>query len=98
MPIQKTTDLNVIRERPNRFCWGKVTKIHDIGRYTLVEYMDNDGNIEPVFHVYVDGADCSSGAESFDKGLILAIAIGNLGHGSSAHAMANAACKVLDLK
>lgn len=78
-----TTDLEEVRKQRRRFTWGRVLEIHDIGRYTLIEYIANPGRMpepdpKPKFHVYVDGKDTCSGTATLDEGLVLAIAHGKL--------------------
>lgn len=98
----KTTDLEKIRNG-EPFTWGKVIAIHDIGRYTLLEYLGRayqnchaTGKLEEksTFHIYVDGVSTSSGASSLESGLIHAIAIGRL-EINAARWMAIAANKLL---
>jgi hypothetical protein len=99
-----TTDLDIIRKYPNRFTWGKVTKITDVGPYTIVEFtalkksvlMKGRAPIE--FHIYVDEKDTSTGAMNFDEALLLAISIRHLGKGTYASHMAVAAVKILGIK
>ena len=97
---KKTTDLDVIRRTPSRFTWGRVVTIHDIGRYTLVEYVSQSSEKPPVvyFHSYVDGKTTHSSHTSLESGLIYAIAVGAIENVNDARHMARAACKVLDVK
>lgn len=97
-----TTDLDVIRKTPSRFTWGKVTNIHDIGRYTLVEYVDmkKGSSIYTItlYHTYVDGKSTHTSHTSLESGLVYAMAIGAIENVNDARHMARAACKVLDIK
>lgn len=95
-----TTDLETIRTRPNRFTWGRVITIHDIGRYTLVEYVSQSHDKPSVvyFHSYVDGKSTHSSQTSLESGLICAIAAGSIDDANEPCHMARAACKVLDIK
>lgn len=34
----RTTELRLIRNQPQRFVWGEVADIHDIGPYTILAY------------------------------------------------------------
>lgn len=99
---KKTTDLNVIRRTPSRFTWGRVETIHDIGRYTLVEYIDtkevSSTHNATLYHSYVDGKSTHSSHLSLEAGLIYAIAVGAIENVNDARHMARAACKVLDVK
>lgn len=79
----QTTDLSIIRRDPSRFTWGRVEKIHDIGRYTIVEHMDYPASNAPreskrSFHVYVDGKSTSRGADTLEKALLIGVACGHL--------------------
>lgn len=97
-----TTDLDVIRKSPSRFTWGKVTTIHDIGRYTLVEYVVMNDTLshygQTFFHVYVDGKSKCTGCTTLESGLVYAMARGAIENVNDARHMARAACKVLDIK
>jgi hypothetical protein len=91
-----TTDLNVIRNNPRRFTWGQVAKIHDIGPYTIVEFVRHDST-EVCFHLYVDGKDECSSCSTLDGALVLAIARKHL-EANEARFMAMAATKLLGIK
>lgn len=87
----RTTDLDIIREQPSRFTWGRVEKIHDIGRYTIVEHMDYPAananrDSERAFHVYVDGKSTSCGAGTIESALLLAVAHGHLERNTARYA------------
>ena len=94
--FQKTTDLEVIREQPRRFTWGKVVAVDVIGPYTIVCFVPNNAKPEDDFsyHVYVDGKDTSCSAGSLEAALLLAIGLRRLGPNEGRH-MASAACRVL---
>lgn len=94
--MRNTTELNVVREFPQRFTWGKVTKFHEIGPYTIVEYTDRFHQGVPAFHVYVDGECTSSSASTLEGALILAIAKKHL-EANEARYMAMAACKLMGI-
>ena len=93
--MDTTTDLDIIRKYPNRFTWGKVKQIHDVGPYTVVHHQAE--GVESNYHVYVDGRDCSVGSSSLGGALILAIAYKNL-ESNTANWMARAAAKLLGVK
>ena len=95
--MERTTDLDVIRKHRARFTWGSVQEIHDIGPYTLVEYISRDGKEETSFHVYVDGKSTSNSASTLEGAMILAIAKKHLELNEDRY-MAMAACKVLGVK
>jgi hypothetical protein len=72
-----TTDLPILRSQPRRHTWGPVTKIHDVGRYSIVEYTCNSNgasNGETHFAVYVDGESLSQSTRSLESALLTAIA------------------------
>jgi hypothetical protein len=98
--MEKTTDLNVIRNNPKRFTWGKIAKIHDVGRYTIVEYEGNmpEDKDRPCYHVYVDEKDVNNGAETLEGALIIAIAKGTKMEINESTHMAKAACKLLGVE
>jgi hypothetical protein len=98
-----TTDLEVIRSQPRRHTWGPVTKIHDVGRYSIVEYLSAD-SINPanddrtLYAVYVDGKNVNISDPVFEQALLFAIAFGASTDGATeAGAMARAAAKVLGI-
>lgn len=85
MNTKTTTDLETIRRRPNNFTWGKVKEIYDVGPlnpdcvtrfYSIVETYPREekGEVQGAFHVYVDGNDMSTSANSFEEALVLAVA------------------------
>lgn len=88
--MSHTTNLAALRIEPKRFTWGEVVTIHDIGRYSLVEFNSSDHRANEGAHrysVYVDGEAIGHGYGSLDQALIAAIAWGN-GHGASEAACA----------
>jgi hypothetical protein len=97
--MERTTDLDVIRKHRARFTWGSVQEIHDIGPYTIVEYIsrNRDKEDETCFHVYVDGKNTSSSTSTLEGAMILAIAHKHL-EVNEARYMAMAACKILGVK
>jgi hypothetical protein len=60
-----------------RFPWGKITQIHSIGPYDIVEFVWKDlagpDRGKTHFTVYVYKKDTSIGADELDKALALAI-------------------------
>jgi hypothetical protein len=105
--IKYSTDLNVIRNSPHLFTWGKVVAFHDVGPYTIVEYkreiqtqpqraLHTSTSYEGVstFHVYVEGNSTSSSETSLDNALLLAIGLRNCGINEGRH-MALAASRCL---
>ncbi len=90
-----TTDLAKVRKNPLNFTWGLVRKIHDIGDYTFIEYLDSDDAVS--FHVYVKGLSTNQSVGSLDKAFLFAIAHAQLGFGSNASYMALACSKLLNL-
>jgi len=77
MRTTTTTDLTTIRNLRRTFTWGKISKIHDIGSYSIVEYID-DATKDVLFHVYVDGKNTHTTSETLERALVLAIAHKNL--------------------
>lgn len=89
--LNLTTDLGIVRDFRHLFTWGKVERVHDIGRHTIVEHderamnsRDLTGNVR--FHVYVDGKDACTSAATLDGALLLAIGIAHLGENNGGHA------------
>ena len=68
-----TTDLAPIRKNPRLFTWGTISKFHEIGPYTLVEYVNKQRG-GTVFHVYIDGKCTSTSAATLEGGLLIAMA------------------------
>ena len=96
--MNKTTDLEIIRKQPYHFTWGKVRLIHDVGRYTIVEYKHEDGDVN--FAVYVDGKDRSISTKTLEGALIVGMSEANkdkLG-GQACTYMAQGACKLLGIE
>ena len=91
-----TTNLERIRRAPMSFTWGNPVAFHDVGRYTIVEYIrEGKDESEKAFHVYVDGRSTNNACSTLEKALILAIAFGS-GQGINiAGHMAQAACRLL---
>lgn len=95
--MQTTTDLEAIRKTPLRFTWGTITKFHEVGPYTLVEYMDRLNRDETAFHIYVDGKCTSTSAATLEGAIVLAIARKHL-EANEARYMAKASIKLLGVK
>lgn len=104
MNTRMTTDLDVIKNHPHRFVWGKIVQIHTLGRYTFVEYREyrytrgtqGDGSEGEIsFHIYVDGRSTSHSASTLDSALIEAIALANQPDQNHAIWMARAAKMLL---
>lgn len=94
--MERTTDLNIVRNRPSTFTWGKVQHIHEIGPYQIVEYEDRHDR-QVSFHVYVDGKCTNTSAGSLEGALLLAIARKSL-EVNEARYMAMGAAKLLGVK
>ena len=95
MTVDTTTDLDVVRRTPKLFMWGAVRKIHDIGPYCLVEYVDQDN--ETRFHIYVNGQTTSTSCLTMDEALIFAIARKHLEINDARH-MARAANRLFKIE
>lgn len=94
--MDTTTDLEIIRNHPRRFTWGKIVKIHNIGPYTIVEYTDKSTKAYH-FHIYVDGKCTGTSTLTLDGALLSAIGRSNL-EVNEARWMAMAAAKLLNVK
>jgi hypothetical protein len=98
LSIERTTDLDKVRNCPRLFTWGSVEAIIDIGPYTLIEYRPiHGGAIRTTFHVYIDGKSTSNGADTLEEALLIAIARKHLEPNESRY-MAMGACKLLGIK
>lgn len=102
--FKPTTDLEQVRAG-ERFAWGRVVKIHDIGRYSFIEYHGREyvsgsptGKLKEktTFHVYVDGKSTSNSCGSLESALICAIALGKLEINHARH-MTTVCLKILEL-
>jgi hypothetical protein len=87
-----TTDLKTLKTDPNsEFTWGKILKFHELGPYTIIEYLFDGGHN---FHPYVDGRSLSSATTTLEGAILLAIGHKNLGPNEGRY-MAKGACKLL---
>lgn len=78
-----TTDLTRLKKGAP-FTWGKLIAIHEIGRYSVVEYhpeifkdcasTGKTSRTKKQFHPYLDGHDLSEGHHSLESALAAAIA------------------------
>jgi len=98
--IEKTLNLSVIRRQPERFSWGTIVAIHEMGPYVIVASDDtfNRGSsvvTERHYHCYVNGENIGRSAISLDEALVLCMAFNRLGIGTIADYMAKAAFKLL---
>ncbi len=92
-----TTELNKLK-KGQKFTWGKVIKIHEIGEYAIVEFIETpdepdkvDENYKPVisFFAYVPatmttGENDHTGYDSMDAALAACIAFKYEGYGHRA--------------
>ena len=94
-----TTDLETVRQHPGRFPWGPVQQIHDIGPYTIVEFLTRgvDPAEGPSFHVYVDGKSTNHSTDSLDSALLVAIGRKNCEANEGRH-MAEGAMRLFGIK
>jgi hypothetical protein len=103
--METSTDLQIILKEPFRFAWGRVVQIHVLGPFTFVESEKRKRDLkegeEPPpnsFHVYVDGRNTSRSCSSLESAMVLAIAMRNMNCSSVGDHMAQACCKILDIK
>ena len=87
-----TTDLEILRKEPQRFTWGKIDEIIDVGEYTIVKYASGTLK-ETFFSVYVNGKSTSTSTRSLDGALLYAIA-----HRANAPHRAEALGRIVNLK
>lgn len=93
-----STNLEDIRKTTGRFTWGTIMAFHDVGPYTIVEFISYDSSNQTAFHVYVDGKDTANSTSSLDSALVLAMAFKNVESKNEARFMAMGACKLLGVK
>jgi hypothetical protein len=97
-----------LKEAPGWFNWGKIIKIHEVGRYAVVEFEPNIVNVyrdgryvkekeAQGFHVYVDGKDTNMGASTLEGAFLLAMAAGNVPK-NDAPCAARCAAKILNVQ
>ena len=94
--MERTTDLEAIRNHKAKFTWGVILKVHDVGPYTIVEYEDRNDRTTK-FHVYVDGKATNNSTSTLEGALMLAMARKHL-EPNEARFMAMGACKLLGIK
>lgn len=78
----------------SRFSWGPVLEVHQIGPYTIVEYLEDTSTYDSpaawarhgrtLWHVYIDGKNAGMSALSLDAALAGAIAFRRDGANSTA--------------
>lgn len=99
--METTTKLDEVKKRPHTFIWGRVVKIHEISRYTILEYEERvlngkESTGRVLFHPYVNDEDLHTSCTSLESAIVHAIAIAVLGPYRGTW-MAMAACKLLGL-
>lgn len=107
MIFTNTTDLDLVRMQPNRFTWGKVEKIHDLGRYTFIEFtsrlqarnVTKGTTLSPSveFHIYVDGRETNQSASTIEGAMLTAISIAKVENPNTAAHLCFAAAKLLNV-
>lgn len=98
-----TTKLDEVRKNPERFTWGTVVAIHAIKNFTFVEYLESPkpgsgGFRARYFSIYINGNDTCRSTPSIEGAMLLAVALSTLGCGGQADHMAQACCKILEVK
>lgn len=73
----KTTNIKAIKSG-EEFTWGEVVKIHEIGAYSVVEFIDNARN-KTLFHPYVEERDLHHSFLTLDEAIINAVAFNKCG-------------------
>jgi hypothetical protein len=74
--MRTTTDLKIVRRWNKFYTLGHIIKIHDIGEYSVIEYIDKMDN-DSSFACYVNGERLASSFGSLDDALIDCIAAKN---------------------
>ncbi len=74
--IEYTTDLEVIRNKPHLYTWGKIVNFHEIGSIVIVETEEEENRSN--FHVYVNGKDKCRSASTLENALMYALVISKI--------------------
>lgn len=102
MRKQTTTDLDVIRKDPQRFTWGRINRIENLGPYTFVHYlqypMGNDAGGSVRVGLYVDGAETNTSYPDLDQALVAAVAFRNTKNHTEARWAGMMALRILNIK
>ena len=69
-----TTDLNILRDHPEQFTWGRIIKIMEIGDYTIAEFHHRHHESMVEYHLWINGKDTRTSYDSLDSALAGAIA------------------------
>lgn len=69
--MTKTTNLKHLRAG-NPFTWGTITRLFDIGPYSIAQYIDHDDVMH--YHVWVDGEDTCQGCATLEEAMVYAVA------------------------
>lgn len=99
---QKSIDLDIIRQNPIRFSWGLIECFHDIGPYTIVEFVPYTNRNAVKFSVYVDGKPTDIHSNTLECAMLFAIATKHCVSereklNDAARVLAYAAAKVLNV-
>ena len=78
------TDLKGIKKNRGSYWLGPVQKIHEIGEYAFVEYLDRVFEEETFYSIFINGESISRTAPSLDKAIVVAIAYKHEGPNSQA--------------
>jgi len=73
--MERTTDLVKLKNGA-RFTWGRVTEIHEIAEYAIVEYVEDFAGDKGTtkYSTYVNGKSCARSYLSMDAALAGCIA------------------------
>lgn len=106
MEEPKKTSLQEIKDDEREFPWGRITRYHTVGRYTVIEYVERAYNVglstqresqRTLYHTYVDERNTFSSYSTLEGAFIGAFAYRLLGP-NEGHWMAAAACKLLGIE
>ena len=78
-----------------KFPWGDIIKIHMIGNYQIIEFIDYEKEIS--FKPYIDCKDCHCSYPSLDTALISALCNNTLEHDEAIYAVRHI-CKILEIE
>lgn len=97
---QKTAQLSIVRAEPDRFCWGKVIKIHTIGPYDLIEYIPEEwmaASGKTRFQIYANEMDQQLSADTLERALLYAMGRRHLASHRHEAGLVTSAAKLLEL-
>lgn len=97
MSTNTTTNLATVRKEPQRYTWGKIRQIHEIGPYAVIEYESQEDNGETRWSPYVNGQDLRRSMLNLDAALLVGMAFRSPTTTKEPEVAARYAAKLLDV-